>query len=150
MLGTSPFCIWASANLSRVAKAWKGRGTASWLFVCMSCLSVWSHGSLSLFPSSLLSLFFLFFYSSFFCNSLLIFFSLFLKQVRANTFLEQGYSFGWLELDAQRFSWHLDFCVNVKCAMSGSPLSVFQLQRALMCSADAVLMFSSTLYPSSS
>ena len=45
-------------NLSGAAKAWKGRRAASW-FVCVCCLSVWSHGSLTL--SFLFSLFFYFF-----------------------------------------------------------------------------------------
>ena len=108
-----PLCMWASADLSGAAKAWKRRGAASWLFVCMSCLSVWSHGSLShtLFPSSFLSFFSLSLFSFYnfflFFISLLIFslfffslFSFFFKQAKANTFLKQGYSFGWLELDA--------------------------------------------------
>ena len=66
-------------------------------------------GSLPLFPSSLLSfifslfIFFFFLYFLFFYISLLFFFfftSLFFKQARADTFLKQGYSFGWLELEA--------------------------------------------------
>ena len=105
-----PLCMWASAYLSGAAKAWKGRGAASWLFVCMSCLSVWSHDSLSLFPSSFLFLFFLspcFFSFLFFFSFLSFFISLlfslfFFKQARADIFLKQGYSFGWLELAARR------------------------------------------------
>ena len=143
MLGTSPFCIWASANLSRVAKAWKGRGTASWLFVCMSCLSVWSHGSLSLFPSSLLSLsLFLFFYSSFLCISLLIFFlSLFWsKSGLTPSWYKDTLLDGWnLTLSDFPDTWTFVWKSSAQCW--GLLSSVFPLWRASKCSVDAVHMF---------
>jgi len=60
-------------------------------------------GSLPLFPSSFLSFvfsLFIFFYFFIFLYLSLFFTSLFFKQARADTFLKQGYSFGWLELEA--------------------------------------------------
>ena len=145
-----PLCMWASADLSGAAKAWKGRGAAFWLFVCMSCLSVWSYGSLSLFPSSFLSLFSL---SLFFLylSPCVSFFSLFFhltlffssKPGLTSSCNNDTPLDGWnLQQDAQRFPPHLDFCVKVKCAMSGSPFECVLLQRASKCSADAVHMFS--------
>ena len=114
-----PSCMWASANLNGAAKAWKGRGAASWLLVCMSCLSVWSHGSLSLF----LSLYFFVFlslFSFFFFLSLSFFF---LSKPGLTSSCNKDTSLdGWnLQRDAQRFSSHLDFYAKVKCAISGSP-----------------------------
>ena len=60
---------------SGAAKAWKGSEAFSWLYACVSCLSVWSQdrmefyvkvvGSLPLFPSSLLSFIFSLFIFSF-------------------------------------------------------------------------------------
>ena len=81
-------------NLSGVAKAWKGRGAASW-FVCVCYLSVWSHGSLTL------SFFFSLFFSLFFIYLSHYYFFSFFEQARLDT-LKKGYSFGWLELAARR------------------------------------------------
>ena len=126
--------------LSGAAKAWKGSEAFSWLYACVSCLCVWSQdqmefcvkvaGSLPLFPSSFLSFFFslfIFFFSLFiflYLSPFFLFFHLyFFKQAKADTFLKQGYSFGWLELVAWHYaiSPNLDLCVKVKFVMSGSP-----------------------------
>ena len=116
-------------------------GWATWVCGAMA---------LSLFPSSFLSLLFspfVFFFSFLFLRSLSL--SLSFKQDRADTFLKQGYSFGWLELEAWRYaiSPTLGLCVTAKCAMSGSPFECIPLQRASKCSVDAVLMFSGIVCP---
>ena len=146
-------------NLSGAAKAWKGRGVASW-FVCVCCLSVWSHGSLTLssffshfffyfFPHISLSL--LFFLSLFFIYlSPYYYFFSFFEQARPDTFLKHGYSFGWLELAARCsvISPTLGLlCESQVCNNGGLLLSVFQVQRVSKCSADAVLKFSGIVCP---
>ena len=108
-------------DLSGAANAWKRREAASW-FVCVCCLSVWSRGSLTLsfffslfffsYISPLIILFSLFvfhislslllFFIFFIYLSPYYFFLFFFEQARFDTFLKQGYSFGWLELAARR------------------------------------------------
>jgi len=149
---------------SGAAKAWKGSEAFSWLYACVSCLSVWSQdrmefyvkvaGSLPLFPSSFLSFcfsLFIFFFSLLFFSFYFLYLSpLFFSSKpgltpswNKNTPLD-----GWnLQRDAMRLPPHLDFCVKVKCVMSGLLLSVFPLQRASKCSADAVLMFAGIVCP---
>ena len=105
--------------LSGAAKAWKGSEAFSWLYACVSCLSVWSQGpdgvlcegcQLSPTHSFFLSLFLflsLYFFHYFFFSLFSLFYfhlSFFFKQARADTFLKQGYSFGWLELIAWRYA----------------------------------------------
>ena len=154
MLGMSPFCMWAIANLSRVAKAWKGRGVASWLFVCMSCLSVWGHGSLSLFPSSLLSLslslslflFFLLFFFMYLSPYIFLSFS-WSKSGLTPSWNKDTLLDGWnLTLNDFPDTWTFVWKSSVQCR--GLLSSVFQLRRASKCSADADLMFSGIVCPS--
>ena len=132
----SLLCMWASADQSGPAKAWKGTGAASW-FLCAWAAWVCGAMALSLFPSSFLS----FFPLSFFY---------FFEQARSDTFLKQGYSFGCLELCSETLNdfphtWTFVWKSSVQCR--GLLSSVFQLQRASKCSADVVLMFSSIVYP---
>ena len=84
----------------RAWAAWVCGARTGWSF--MWRLSTLSHSFLLPFSLSFsLSLFFLFFY---FLYLSLFFTSLFFKQARADTFLKQGYSFGWLELEAWRYA----------------------------------------------
>ena len=85
----------------------------------------WLSPTLSFF----LSLFiFLFFYISPFFSPLFFF-----KQARADTFLKQGYSFGWLELEAWRYviSPTLELLCESKCAMSGSPFECISTPKSI-------------------
>ena len=104
-----PLCMRASADLSGVAKASKGRG-AGFLIVCvhelLECVEPWLSLTLSFFLSLYffpLSLFLFFSFLSFFLFFISLFFlSFFFKQARADIFLKQGYFFGWLEHAARR------------------------------------------------
>ena len=103
----------------RAWAAWVCGAKTGWSF--MWRLSALSHSFLLPYsPSFSLSLFFSFFlfYISPFFSPLFFF-----KQARADTFLKQGYSFGWLELEAWRYviSPTLELLCESKCAMSGSP-----------------------------
>ena len=76
----------------------------------------------------------LFFFSIFFIFYLsLIFFFFFFKQARTDTFLKQGYSFGWLELEAWRYaiSPTLELLCESKCAMSGSPFECISTPKSI-------------------
>ena len=103
-------------RVERGSKSLERKWSIFWLYACVSCLSVWSQDQMEFYvkvaalshsfflPFSLsffLSLFFFFFY---FLYLSLFFTSLFFKQARADTFLKQGYSFGWLELEAWRYA----------------------------------------------
>ena len=119
--------VWELLRRWRVERGSKGlerKWSIFWLYACVSCLSVWSQdqmefyvkvaGSLPLFPSSFLSFFFSLFILFIFLFSLFLFYFFlylslpffchhsFFKQAKADTFLKQGYSFGWLELVAWR------------------------------------------------
>jgi len=124
------------------------------LFVCMSCLSVWSHGSPSLFPSSFLSFSFLSLYFFLFLSLSLSFFIsfplFFFEQARSNAFLKQRYSFGCLELCNEAltdFLHTLTFVCKSSVQCRGLLSSVFQLQRASKCSADVDLIFLGIVCP---
>ena len=108
--GTSPF-VQVSKCRSECSSKGLERKRSSLLIVCvhelLESVEPWLSLSLSLFPSSFLS-FFSFYNFFLFFISLLIFslfffslFSFFFKQAKANTFLKQGYSFGWLKLAAR-------------------------------------------------
>jgi hypothetical protein len=155
--------MWVSVDLSEAAKTWKERG-ATWSFVCISyiewncvepgpdevlCNDCRLSLSLSLFPSSILSLFYIYIYiySPFFIHFLiflLVFFlSLIFKQAKVDT-LKQGYTFGWLEHAARRsanfpHTWTFLWKSCVQC--SGLLFKCVPLQGASKCTADAVLMF---------
>jgi hypothetical protein len=118
-----PLCMWASADLSGAVKTWKGRGAASWLFVCMSCLSVRSHGSLTLSIFLSLSFLSLSLFVSFIFLSLFFYLSFFSsKPWLTPSWNKDTPLVGWnLQQDAQRFPPHLEFYMKVKSAMSGSP-----------------------------
>ena len=79
---------------------------------CLCAWAAWECGAMALslshsflLPFSLFFLFIIFFsflsLSLFFLSSFFLS-SLFFKQAKANTFLKQGYSFGWLKLAARR------------------------------------------------
>ena len=91
--------VWEQYSLERPDwSEWSSKGLERKRSRVLHCLCawaawVWSHGSPSLFPSSFLSFSFLFYFSLYF-----------FKQARADTFLKQGYSFGWLELEAWRYA----------------------------------------------
>jgi len=166
---------WMSRNccgdgvFSGAAKAWKGSEAFSWLYACVSCLSVWSQdrmefyvkvvGSLLLFPSSFFSfvfslfIFFTFLFFYFFYISLLLFFffsPLFLssKPRLTPSWNKDTPLDGWnLKRDAMRFPPHLDFVWKSSVQCRGLLLSVFPFQRASKCSYDAVLMFSDIVCP---
>ena len=81
--------------------AWVCGARSGWSYMCR--LPALSHSFLlpfSLFIF-LFSLFFIFYISVFF---LFFHLSFCFKQARADTFLKQGYSFGWLELEAWRYA----------------------------------------------
>ena len=130
-----PLCMWASADLSGVAKAWKERG-AGFLIVCvhelLECVEPWLSLTLSFFLS-LFSSFLSFFLSSFFISlPFFLSFFLFFEQARSDTFLKQGYSFGCLELCSETLSdfphtWTFVWKSSVQCR--GFLSSVFQLRR---------------------
>ena len=136
-----PLCMWASADLSGATKAWIGK-RSSLLIVCvyelLECVEPWLSLTLSFFLS--LSLFFsLFFLSHSFSQA----------------------SQGWHLLVTMILLWMAGTCSktlsdfphtwtfvwksSVQC--QGLLLSVFPLQRASKCSADAVLMFSDIVCP---
>ena len=119
-----PLCMWASADLSGVAKAWKGRG-AGFLIVCvhelLECVEPWLSRTLSFFLSHFFFFFFFFISLPFFSffSSLSFFLS---KLGLTPSWNKDTPLVGWnLQRDAQRFSSHLDFYAKVKCAISGSP-----------------------------
>jgi len=110
MQGTSPF-----VNVSKCWSEWSSKGLErkrSRVLDCLCAWAAWVCGAMALphsflLPFSLflfsLFLFFLFCYLSPFFLSFPLFSPLFFFELaRPDTFLKQGYSFGWLELAARR------------------------------------------------
>ena len=139
-----PLCMRASADLSGVAKAWKGRG-AGFLIVCvhelLECVEPW----LSLTLSFFLSLFFfslsVFFSSSFFSLSLFFFLFLFfpplffLSKLGLTPSLNKDtpWRVGTCSETLSDFphTWTFVWRSSVQCR--GLLSSVFQLRRAPKC-----------------
>ena len=144
---------------SGAAKAWKGSEAFSWLYACVSCLSVWSQdrmefyvkvaGCLPLFPSSFLSFVFSLFIFLFFIS--LPFFHLSFFQASQGWHLLKTRILLWMAgtwsvtLCDFPHTWIFVWKSSVQCR--GLLLSVFPLQRASKCSVDAALMFSGIICP---
>ena len=119
----------------RAWAAWVCGARTGWSF--MWRLSALSHSFLLPF-SLLFSLsFFSFLYFLFFYISLLFFFFftsiIFLSKPRLTPSWNKDTPLdGWnLKCDAIRFPPHLDFCVKVKCAMSGSPFECISTPKSI-------------------
>ena len=137
---------------SGAAKAWKGSEAFSWL--CVSYLSVWSQDRkefyvkvLALSHSFLLPFslyFFIFLYLSLFFTSLFFQASQGWHLLKRRILLWMAGTWNVTLCDFPH-TWTFLWKSSVQCR--GLLLSVFPLQRASKCSANAVLMFSGIVCP---